>query len=396
MIKKQHWIVYCFLFAVSIAIFAQFPFVNKDMLSSVNQVIWLAVAACTLIYDRRVRVTNYFYFMFGALSVVFVAGNILKTFGIIRHGFSTSIMIPILIYFVSLQINRIGTGKDTIEVVLFTFLIMTMIMALQIAPSLITNFSQWSQTEVYLYSGATHKNSTAQLLSCGFLILFLYIKPQNVLGIILRIAGLLIFAMSLLYVQSRSSIIGIAVSVLAVILIQPRSKKKLAQIILLALVIFAALNSDTVMNIFNQAFFVEKYSDSSGLDINRFSSGRLDFWAAAWNQFLEHPFFGSPVSSCDNFFLFSLASSGLFIGGMYIILWLYRIYKNFTLFVGLNTKITDSENKVIFLLFGVTVFYLTISIFEALPPYGPGVATMLLWMLCGYVDGDRQRKSLTY
>ena len=388
LLKKQHWLVYCFIIAVSFAIFTQFPMVDKLLLSNINQAIWFFIILAIVMNNKNVFLSKYFKYMITSFVFLFVLSNLLLLMQVknIFPSLVRMMIIPILIYFSSCQIAKVSVDKDTLKVIISFFWIMCFVMAFQIAPNLVTNYNVWADTEVYLYDGATHKNSTAQLLSCGVLVVFVYIKAKNVIELLLKSFILIVFFMALIYVQSRSCLIAIAVALILVILVQTNTNKKIFHIFLLIISYVFVLNSNWLMNLLRHTFFIDKYSDSNGLDYNDFSSGRLEHWSDAFQVFKQHPFFGAEVESCDNFYINTLASSGIVIGFLFIILWIIRIIYNFKL-LKIHSKVVN-DNRSMNLLFAITVFYFTVSLFEAFPPYGPGVATMLLWLLCGYVDGE--------
>lgn len=155
----------------------------------------------------------------------------------------------------------------------------------------------------------------------------------------------------------------------------------------LELCICIVANLSFVRNIFNQAFMVNKYSSSQGLNLETFSSGRMHLWANALAVFSSHVFLGGGNYYVDNLYINLLAQGGL-IGSLFLIgLLFFRMYLNFQ---SLRcNKFRIHSNAVLKINVIASIFYIVMTIFEGYPPFGPGVASMFFWMLNGMMDWQK-------
>ena len=89
----------------------------------------------------------------------------------------------------------------------------------------------------------------------------------------------------------------------------------------------------------------------------------------------------------DDLYLCILSDVGL-IGFVPIIsLWIVRIAKNISAYHKNKTPFTSC-------VLCLTVFYFGESLFEAYPPFGPGVCAFMFWVVCAFLDarGEHQWK----
>ena len=225
------------------------------------------------------------------------------------------------------------------------------------------------------------------------MVLFVFWHPEKLLYKIVRYFGMVVAAAGLLYIQSRAALVAVGVVVIVSAFFRGEKKKILYAVLFTMLAVIVVLNSEFLMSLFRQAFFIDKYSSGGGLDLNRFSSGRLDFWVAVWEKFVDSPFIGNGYTYCDNFYINVMASGGIFIGGPYVILYLVRVYKNMNYYVQ-SYKRGQLDYFAQFAAV-VSIFYIIISFFEGFPPYGPGVSCLMFWLISGYLDG-RSSTGLDY
>ena len=78
-------------------------------------------------------------------------------------------------------------------------------------------------------------------------------------------------------------------------------------------------------------------------------------------------------------YLFLMTDVGLVGFIPIIILWVTRITKNVSAFIREKTPFTSC-------ILCLTVFYFMESLFEAYPPFGPGVCTFMFWIVCAFLD----------
>lgn len=234
----------------------------------------------------------------------------------------------------------------------------------------ITSYSYWLTARTYLFA---QKNSAAQIWMCAILLCWFIITPkrkaEKVFWYIVSLYLLFISGLS----QCRTAILALGVGVIVLVLF--RSKHKVRWICFFGVIIlFVFLNPATYQYI-NHALLLERYAD---VDLNTFSSGRLDNYVKAINAFKSSPIIGNGVWYVDCSYLSILAESGIV--GFAIIepLWIYIIIRNFVS----KFNVENGSNMKNFTVV-ITVFYLIESIFEGFPPFGPGVSALGFWLFTG-------------
>lgn len=378
-----------FYIAIAAALITQFPYVNKELASIFNETMWILATGFIVIDNfRQLPVSNNLWWMVIIMVLSYVAENLLIAAGVIPSmmAYVTLIRIPIMIYFCSYYVGTTENDEHNVgKKMMLIFGVLAFIMSLQVAMQFITHFDAWQNTQLYMYDGATHKNSSAQTLGNCILVLFVFWNPEKWIYKLFRYAGVLIAAAGLLYIQSRAALVAIGIVIIVSAFFRGEKKKILVAILATMVAILIAINSENIMSLVRQAFFIDKYSSGGKLDLNRFSSGRLNYWISTWGYFLDSPFIGKGYTYCDNFYINILASGGILIGGPYIILYLIRVYKN----VGYYWHSFKCGQIDSFAQFAavVSIFYMIISFFEGFPPYGPGVSCLMFWMIGGYLDG---------
>lgn len=385
--------ILCYI-AIAAALITQFPYIDKGLASAFNGVMWILAAGFIVVDNfRRIPVSSYLWGMSIIMIFSYVAENVLLAVGVIPSimPYATLIRIPILIYFCSYYISTAENNECSIgKKMLLVFGTLAFIMSIQVAIQFVTNFAAWQNTQLYLYDGATHKNSSAQTLGNCILVLFIFWNPKKTIYKLLRYAGVLIAAIGLLYIQSRAALVAVGIVIVVSAFFRGDKKKVFFALVATLIVALIIVNSESIMGILRQAFFIDKYSAGGKLDLNRFSSGRLDFWASTWNYFLDSPLIGKGYTYCDNFYINVLASGGLLIGGPYVVLYLARVYKNIGYYrYSIKCGQIDPFTQLAAV---VSIFYVIISLFEGFPPYGPGVSCLMFWMISGYLDGRSSRE----
>ena len=395
-IRKDTFAEVLYYIAIAAALITQFPYIDKELASTFNGVMWILVAGFIVVDNfRRIPVSNYLWGMIITMVFSYVAENVLLAIGVIPSmmPYATLVRIPILIYFCSYYVGTTENNECSIgKKMLLVFGTLAFIMSIQVATQFATNFAAWKDTQLYLYDGATHKNSSAQTLGNCILVLFVFWNPKKKIYKLLRYAGVLIAVIGLLYIQSRAALVAVGIVIVASAFFRGDKKKVIFALVATLIVVFIIINSESIMEILRQAFFIDKYSSGGKLDLNRFSSGRLDFWVSTWNYFLDSPLIGKGYTYCDNFYINILASGGILIGGPYVVLYLVRVYKSIGYYWhSFKCGQIDPFTQLAAI---VSIFYMIISLFEGFPPYGPGVSCLMFWMISGYLDGRNSRKNL--
>ena len=239
----------------------------------------------------------------------------------------------------------------------------------------IPSYQTWLSSNTYIVG---QKNSASQIMISALLIAWFFIHEEvPVKRMIYWISGIFLCIVTALF-QSRAAILGLLAALLAYIFIY--SKHKLRTSVIVIAVAAIALSNDDISYFVRQSIGLNKYDIT---DINSFSAGRIDNYALAWEIFQDHPIAGTGLYMVDDLYICLLAELGIIGFTCIMPIWFQRIG---TAFRFLKCK-DDSLKRAIVLL---TIFYMIESIFERLPPFGPGVCSFLFWMLCGFADAEEE------
>jgi len=243
-------------------------------------------------------------------------------------------------------------------------------------------FNYLSQSDItnktYAYGD---KNSAGQiLLSCAYLT-FLFFNPQNKVFYwgSRGIAVILIIIMIML--RSRATLVSAAIMLGYYILTSNNKKLKWGLIILLVLGCgYIAINSNA-SEIIVQGILMGGRDAS---DVDSLSSGRILMFSIALQLIPQHPWVGCGKYYVDCLPLNILTEFGII--GLTILLGFLTL-----LFITLRKEQNLSKIHQ-----GAYVMYLSFlanALFEAQPPFGPGMKCFALWMLVGFALSCHDRKS---
>ena len=376
---------------IMIALLSQFPDANKSIMTPVTYIVWGLAAAFVIYVEKSFILTDYL-----KLFIIAYGGFFIMQLLVALSGRNTSIstfvkLVPMsaMIYYIFFFIGC--RDEELIWCILNIYRVMIFILAIYIIVTRVNgNVTTWMNSEVYLMTGSSHKNTLGQLLGCGFLEFWINYQCENRKKIVIKLVGTILLIVPLLYVQSRSALIALGVCLIYTILVGNKLQNKIIKLSLIALIVCVIFNSEFVLDIIKQAFLINKYSNASGINIATFSSGRTQYWKDAIDVFQKYFCFGVGDYYVDNFYLAVLAQSGIFGGLCLFGLIANRMYLNFRTFYGKRQNRENDyllEKNVVV----ISVFYIVMSVFECFPPFGPGVASMLFWMLSGAVDGKKYR-----
>lgn len=375
------------LYAIGIATFTQFPYINKNLFSNINYAVWGGLFIITILDLKNLYFTSTFLDL-----LLYCFGSYLLEFFLIQIGtinsfsnFVKLVRIPILIYYItfylSIQVDSLMLWRKINKVYLFFSLVLSAILSYDF----LSTVSSWFNSQVYLYDYGTNKNSTAQILGNALIILLFSFSNKSKKNILIKIIGSFFIVAALIYVQSRAVLFSLILVFFMYFVKEKKFHDRKFIFIAFLCIIAAIIFFEPLYALIRHVFQFDKYAQNGVLNLDAFSSGRLTYWKNAYNIFLQNPIFGIGEFYTDNFYLCALASGGLVFGGFIIIIFIKRIFINIKLFNNLKDWDIDKNYAEVFSL--CTFFYIIISFFEGYPPFGPGVASMYFWILCGIVDG---------
>lgn len=309
--------------------------------------------------------------LFALLAVICITLSIFQGTHL-SSSYLAALPIPILVYVVSYNLMT-GAMRESINKLAVVYIWCTVVLTVVLLVTYVPSYQAWLQAETYVME---QKNSAAQIfISAAFLAWFFIEKKTTYHKILYFIVGALL-CMATTVFQCRTALLGLCLA-LGIYEIYYAKRKGL---ILFILVLAAGycISNDTIWGFIQQALMVEKYTSA---DLNTISSGRLGFYSEALQAFESHVFFGTGFYRVDDLYICILAELGLV--GMVCILpmWIQRIWLTVR---GMNNK-EDRLRKTLVLL---TAFYFVESLLERLPPFGPGVCSVMFWILSAFLDTE--------
>lgn len=278
--------------------------------------------------------------------------------------------IPLLVSIISnlLEENISGEGIRSICKV---YVVSSFVFAIYINFTYFSSYQAWLASKQYLFG---YKNSAAQIWCTAILVIYYVILPVAKKKYLWYASGgylLILCGLS----QCRTAILGLACVLIFNILMY--SKHKVKWLLLLFFGACVLLLFSESRQFINQVFLVDKYA---GADLNTVSSGRLELYEKALDNFIKSPFFGVGRYYVDCSYIYILTESGI-IGFLLIeYVWIKRFFTNIK-----RKKLSYAKP---FMLTSFVIFYLVESMLEGQPPFGPGVSSFMFWMLSEIKVGD--------
>ena len=278
-----------------------------------------------------------------------------------------ALMLSVFVLFVGLLVGRELKFQDW-DPIITAYTISGLILMIMIYLTYIRGNSL--SGTVYLYNS---KNSASQILLTTWI--FILLKKLDTYSFLKKIFYFVSFAFLtyvLLMLQSRSSILGMPIVVLWVLLSR-KSDKKLRRWLVIAviIIIIALLCNDSFYDFIYQVLTAGR--DTSNL--NNLTSERFVEWQQFWDRMKDTPFFGHGRDKQETIILTSLLEFG-FIGGTMIL-----IIAIYPLVWGLKRKAMIEPLYIIFIAIALT--YIQNGITEQLAPFGPCVKCYVLWFMMG-------------
>lgn len=391
--KPNYLLINITFLLVIVSILQQFSFFNSYY-SVIRNVIYLIGFLAVILAIRhffKIKIDNftrYFLFLFLSFQVLSLIGIL---FGNSINNIGTlylPISISFFIYMIALVIYK-NSNVKVYNLLIIIYATLVLLLTINIFNSY---FGEIFISSQYVYR---QKNSKGPMIV--FSILFSIFLILNLKSKILKI----FFSFSIVFeflalnlIRNRSGLVALYL-VIFILILKSLKIKRISSILTLTIVIllillFAILASDLVTSIISSAIevFVKNYNIN---DLNNLSAGRLEKYAQALSVFEKNPIIGTlGVQNyyVDNAFLLVLANYGL-IGAIF--------YIPFILFVLYTIIINVRRNSIKDLRFYVSLAWfatLTISLFEGIPPFGPGTTYIIVWILLPLITTKNREKRM--
>ena len=221
---------------------------------------------------------------------------------------------------------------------------------------------------VYAYAG---KNSIGQIFLSATIFSFIYM-PKNLILKWTSIACMLFLLILIFLLKARATILCFVICFVVLTLMLKDKRLKISLVLIIAgSVIYLVANPNFIGLIIND--IILNSSDTSNID--QISSGRVGFIDEALKLIPGHVLFGSGEYYVDCMPVNIFVEYGV-VGFIIIFSYLLMIAKKI-LRLNFESKLN---------LCALTLFLSNMlnSLFEAYPPFGPGVKCFMLWMILGF------------
>lgn len=216
------------------------------------------------------------------------------------------------------------------------------------------------------------KNSMGQILLNAFVVVMICAMPKNKFlraGLFALIAGVVIVIFML---KSRATIASLAFIVGYLVFMSDNKKiKYISAGGLLLATLYILLNQHAYEVVVEQILF----GNRNAADLNNLTSGRVDLFMEQVKKIPEGFWFGTGNDYMDCFPLMMLVQYGFF-GAMIVLVFLIKVAK----LINFQFKPRKGLSMACFLLFWAAMVN---SLFEAQPPFGPGVKCFMVWATFG-------------
>lgn len=230
---------------------------------------------------------------------------------------------------------------------------------------------------VYAYGD---KNSAAQIFLSACIILFTLFKPSNFAQKIVAYSLIVILLYVMFVLKSRATLLGFFF-VLGYFTFVYKNKE-------VRYVFFLSIIAMCIYILSNPSFYrtlVEGilFANRDSTDLNSLSSGRVEQLETCVDLFVSSPIIGIGNKYFDCFPIIILTQYGI-MGAIIVFVFIANRIKECVYKLDLN-------NQLDLCAFLLMMTYMLNSLFEAQPPFGPGVKCFPLWMIWGIMLSTKVR-----
>ncbi len=372
---------FSFLLAVFGSIISQIPTVLSSSWGNPLKYLWILPAFLLCFespkeyLDRPIKWFLLFVLYFGLFGFVMEAFSLQHYLG--RDMYN--IMISFLIFSVSYKYWLDYGNEKQIKLISFFILISGVLLAYFLYVDYLRGGNLLSRNFAYNKG----KNSASMIILCSILISLLnFYNKKKWINIVKYVFFAFMFYVVVL-LRSRATFVGV-IYIIYYFIFRIHNRKLTFSILFLSAI--AVIWVMTHPSLYNTVVNGILLAGRDAEDLNELSSGRVYLLSEAWDIFKQNMWLGNGNMYMDCMPIVVLAQYGL-IGASSIYVFLiflgikvYKFFKN------------DYIYLTSFLLFNV---FLLNSLFEAQPPFGPGVKCFMLWMMLGFSFANIKLKRKT-
>lgn len=380
LLKKQ-----VFTILIFITVIQQLPFCLENFYGEIRIILYIAFGISTFfaVLNKNNYKKNIVKFMIGLIiyttiiSIISILDN-----SIIRFDGVIELIIPLGILLCSLntkfedrELNKIIDMYVLLATVLGIYSILYYDVGFKI-------------TQTYSIKS---KNQIGPIIGIAIIITLYKILNRNIdfrkkkIYFLINVIEFVALFLSLIIFRNRSSILGVIIVGIIMVLKLTRKKLTYKNIILIIFTIIVLLILYRIGALDNIIKFIwDSFTLNYNInDFNSLSAGRTEGYIEAIKFSLDNPILGQLSNnlilehSIHNYVLNKWIRYGI-IGSLPLIVFYFALWKKTISSIFL--KVSSKRNNMTFYLF---LFSLIVSIFEYTYPFGPGVSQIMLWFLLG-------------
>lgn len=367
-----------FLLAITGSLISQTPFLLESGYDQIFKLIWVLPFCYMCFTAPQTYLSNKLqpFYLFVLVFALYCFTCQMFTGRQYLNEDLYNIAISLMMTMVSYNFWLHHGSQRVMQAIAFIMLIGGLCLSVVIYISFLSTADITSNTYAY-----GEKNSIAQiLLCCGYLSL-IFITPSNKL---LRwscwLIVLIIFIVMAMN-RSRATLLS-ACYIIYYYVFHSNNKKLKVWIITLSLLSigYLTISSNAYELIMNGIIL----GGRDATDINSLSSNRVILFAIALQRIPQHPWLGSGDYYVDCMPLNILTQYGIW-GLVIVLIFLYYIFKTLS-----KLKRTDPTSTIAYIVF---MAFIVNALFEARPPFGPGIKCFFVWLLIGISFATSQRQT---
>lgn len=366
---NKHIAVVLFLLTVSLSLLSQLPVMLDSGASNILKLVWILPFCFLLLTSPQLFLSNkmqpFYIFVFAMVLYCFAChmatGN--TYFGPDINNFAISLLVTLVSYIFWKQYG----SPSVMQGICIVMLICGILLSFQIYFDYLRDADIMSNTYAY-----ENKNSIAQILLCCATTILMFYRPKDKRITIISYILVALMLIVMIMTKSRATLVS-ALYIVYYFTFKYLNRK--TRIIIIAIstlaLAYITLNADIYKVIMEG--IVMGGRDAS--DINSLSSNRILLFGIALKLIPQHPWIGSGDYYVDCMPLNILTEFGI-IGLTVVVLFLLHLYRQLN-----KQRKNDKIRTTAYVLF---IAFLLNALFEAQPPFGPGMKCFILWMFVGF------------
>lgn len=359
-----------FILSVFCSILSQHPLILETHMDEVLKLVWVLPFLYFLYKNPRYLLGGYLPVLSLFVIAFFLFCLMCEAFCWPRHYMGAdciNIMISFFVCMVSYAYWRQHGNQKSMNIICITILAVGLLLSAYLYQNVFANYDIAERT--YAFQA---KNSMGQILLCIVVIVAVNYKPSRTSYRYLALFLTLPLVYVIFIMKSRATLAGLFFVLLYAIFKAKDTRVRMGLfLVTLVSVAYVMLNPEFYSVVVENILLGSR--DAS--DVNSVSSGRVELIGEAVKTIPNNLAFGIGDSYLDCMPIAMIVQYGI-VGSSIVFLYLYSVTRKiWQLDVILPLHLTT---------FLLLVMFLINALFEAYPPFGPGVKCFFLWMMMGF------------